>query len=399
MAAVLESSPRAAVESKLMQSKEQPRRALRIGIMLRHWEQHGGVTVYGQQLTKALLQVESPHTFVLFYRNPALCGTFKEAKNAYEVALSAASILTWDQVAVRRAVRKHRIDVLFNPKYSIPLHAPCPTAWVCHGLDWYVMPNASPLRHRLAHRFLVPRYAAQTNAIISVSKLTSEHLVQYLRVPADRIDMIYPGVNTEFTRRFEPSQLAEVRERLALPPRYVVYSGAIYPPKNFRRLVQAYARVGPRLGVSLVIVGGENRYLSGDEVQEPERLRLGSWVRRLGWVDHESLPAIYAMADALLLPSTFEAVGLPVLEAMAAGCPVLTSNRSGPKEIAQDAAAFVDPESVESIAAGLERLLSDEQHRQTLISAGRARAAQFRWDTAAREVLDVLERIAPAAEE
>lgn len=394
MVAVLEGPPKLSAGIADAVPKAPAVKPLRIGIMLRHWEQHGGVTVYTRQLLKAMAELDSPHTFVLFYRSPAACGTYAAMPNVHEVALSARNILSWDQLAVRRAIKKHRIDVLFNPKYSIPLNAPCPTAWVCHGLDWYVMPEASLLRHRLAHRFLVPYYARQASAIISVSKVTTEHLAQYLDASGERVHTIYPGVNPVFARHRTPAELEAIRDALRLPSRYVVYSGAVYPPKNFRRLVQAYARVGPRLGVSLVIAGGENRYLSEDEVHEPERLGLGQWVRRLGWVEHESLPVIYSMADALMLPSTFESVGLPVLEAMAAGCPVLTSNRCGTKELAEGAACLVDPDSVGSIASGLERLLRDAEERARLIAAGRERAAQFTWSLTARKVLDVLENIA-----
>jgi alpha-1,3-rhamnosyl/mannosyltransferase len=170
-----------------------------------------------------------------------------------------------------------------------------------------------------------------------------------------------------------------------------VYSGAVYPPKNFTRLVRAYARVGPRLGVSLVIAGGENRYLSEHEVNEPERLGLGKWVRRLGWVENTTLPAVYGMATALLLPSLFESVGLPILEAMAAGCAVLTANRYGTAEIAGDAAALVDPESEDDIAAGLEKLLTDSEYRAQLVLAGKRRADEFQWQVSARKVLDLIE--------
>ena len=378
--------------------QNQPRsgavRPLRIGIMLRHLEPHGGVSVYTRQLLKEWAQLESPHTFVLLYRNPALCGMMREAPNMEEIGLPASNILTWDQIAVRRAITKYRLDVLFNPKFSLPLRPPCPSVWVCHGLDWYIMPEASLLRHRLAHRFLVPRYAAQAKAIISVSKVTSDLIVQYLNVPPERIHTVYPGISAAFWRKFSEEELKAERARLKLPDRYVVYSGAVYPPKNFKRLVHAYARVGPRLGVSLVIAGGENRFLSEHEIWEPERLGLTPWVRRLGWVDHESLAAVYAQAEALLLPSTFESVGLPMIEAMATGCPVLTSNRWGTKELAEGAAYLVDPESVDSIADGLERLLTDTSLRQQLIDAGRERAAQFRWDITAQKILAVLEQIA-----
>jgi glycosyltransferase involved in cell wall biosynthesis len=368
-------------------------RPLRIGIMLRHFDQHGGVTVYAQHLTRALLQLPSPHTFVLFFRNPKFLGTYATFSNVEEVALPTRSILYWDQVKVPQAVKQHRVDVLFNPKYSVPLFVKCPTAWVCHGLDWFVMPQASPWLDRISHRFFVPRYVEKADAIVSISKLTRQHMMQYLHVPPERIHVIYPGISSVFSRQFSAEELASIRNNLQLPERYVVYSGAVYPPKNFTRLVRAYARVGPRLGVSLVIAGGENRYLSEHEVNEPERLGLGKWVRRLGWVENTTLPAVYGMATALLLPSLFESVGLPILEAMAAGCAVLTANRYGTAEIAGDAAALVDPESEDDIAAGLEKLLTDSEYRAQLVLAGKRRADEFQWQVSARRVLDLIETL------
>ena len=131
---------------------------MRIGVMLRHYDQHGGgVKVYTQRLLRALLDLRTGHEFVFLYRNSSLIGTYGVEPGVEEVAIAGRSVLTWDQVAVPGAVRRHGIDLLYNPKYSIPLAAPCPAVWVCHGLDWYVMPWASRRVDRLSHRFLVPR--------------------------------------------------------------------------------------------------------------------------------------------------------------------------------------------------------------------------------------------------
>ena len=111
-------------------------------------------------------------------------GTYQGVEGVSEVLLEGGSILYWDQIKVPRAVREYGIDVLFNPKYSIPLRANCKTAWVCHGMDWYAMPEASPFMDRLSHRFLVPRYAAKADALIAVSEITREHLLKYLKVSA-----------------------------------------------------------------------------------------------------------------------------------------------------------------------------------------------------------------------
>jgi hypothetical protein len=156
--------------------------------MLRHYDQHGGgVKVYTQRLLRALLDLQSPHEFVFLYRNAALLGTYGSEAGVEEVAVPARSVLSWDQVAVPSAVRRHGIDLLYNPKYSIPLAAPCPAVWVCHGLDWYVMPWASKLVDRLSHRFLVPRYATRAAAIVAVSDITREHVMEFLPVPPERV--------------------------------------------------------------------------------------------------------------------------------------------------------------------------------------------------------------------
>jgi glycosyltransferase involved in cell wall biosynthesis len=371
---------------------------MRIGVMLRHYDQHmGGVRVYTQKLLQALLQLQSGHQFVLLYRNPALVGTHAADPQVEEVVLPARSFLGWDQVAVPAAVRRHGIDLLFNPKYSIPLRARCPSVWVCHGLDWYVMPWASRFVDRLSHRFLIPRYASKADGIIAVSEVTRGHVMEYLHVPPERVTTVYSGVDDVFRRPVDDSRLREIRSKYSLPDRFLLYAGAIYPPKNFARLVQAYARVGPERRIPLVVAGGENRFLSGRDLREPEALGIAEWVRRPGWVEHEELAGLYALAEALLLPSLFEACPLPLLEAMAVGCPIVTADRYGTKELAEGAAVLVNPEDVESIANGIRRVLDDGALRTELVAAGRQRSREFTWHRCATETLRVFERIRPEA--
>jgi glycosyltransferase involved in cell wall biosynthesis len=362
--------------------------------MLRHYDQHGGgVRVYTQRLLRAMLDLRSQHEFVLLYRNPALIGTYGGEPGVTEVALPARSVLSWDQLAVPPAVERQGIDLLFNPKYSIPLRARCRTVWVCHGLDWYVMPWGSRLVDRMSHRFLVPRYARKADAIVAVSEVTRQHVMQYLAVPPERVATVYSGVDDVFRRPLAQDQLDRIRKKYSLPQRFLLYAGAIYPPKNFSRLIQAYGRVGPGRGIPLIVAGGENRFLSEDELRQPEALGIADWVRWPGWIEQDELAGLYAMADALLLPSIFESCGLPVLEAMAAGCPVVTADRYGTKELAEGAAVLVEPESVESIAEGIRQVLDDTSLRAELIAAGRVRSRDFTWRRCAAETLGALERV------
>ncbi|GFE83180.1 glycosyl transferase [Steroidobacter agaridevorans] len=367
---------------------------MRLGIMLRHFDQHeGGVKVYTREIVRSLIEQNRQHEIVLLFRNRQRLGTYRGVDGVQEVLLEGGPILLWDQIKVPRAVDKLGIDVLFNPKYSIPLRAKCKTSWVCHGLDWYAMPQASPLLDRMSHKYLVPRYVTKADALISVSAVTTDHLQKYLSVPRERIHTIYSGLSDGFRTRLSPEQLEQVRQRFSLPPRFLLYCGAIYPPKNFTRLIQAYAKVGPAQGMPLVIAGGGNRYLSAHELDEPKRQNIAEWVKWPGWIENKDLPAFYQLADGLLLPSLYESVGMPIMEAMSCGCPVLTSDRFGTKEIAGDAALLVDPESVDAIAAGIDQLLNDRELRTAKIAAGEARARQFTWTHTASELLRVLESL------
>jgi glycosyltransferase involved in cell wall biosynthesis len=365
--------------------------------MLRHYDQHGGgVRVYTRSLIDRWVADPGAHEYVLFYNNPALLGTYR-APHVEEVCVTGRSVLLWDQLELPRALQRRGIDVLFNPKYSLPLSGRYPAAWVCHGLDWYVMPWASRFIDRLSHRFLVPRYAARASAVIAVSEITRQHVIEFLKMRPESVHTVYTAIEDVFRQPLEPQALRRVREHYGLPERYVLYAGAVYPPKNFTRMVQAYAQVGPPRGISLVIAGGENRFLSERELGEPARLGLEKWVKWAGWIDAPTLAAFYQMAQALLLPSLFESFGLPIIEAMASGCPVVTSNCYGSKEIAAGAALLVEPQSVDSIAAGIARVLDEPALRAQLTALGRVRSSEFTWQRCAAETRAVLEQIAAAA--
>jgi glycosyltransferase involved in cell wall biosynthesis len=230
-------------------------------------------------------------------------------------------------------------------------------------VDWYVIPGWSKLMDRLNHRYLIPRYAEKADAIIAVSNTVREHLIEYLRVEEERVHTVYLGVDEAFGEPILPERLEEVRSTYGLPERFFLYCGQIYPPKNFGRVIQAYAQVGPKLGISLV-VAGSHTWLCENEIALIDQLGLSQWVLWPGWIDHETLRAFFSLAEALVLPSLYEAFGLPLLEAMVSGCPIVTSNRYATAELASDAAVLVDPEEVESIADGIRRVVMDRCLRE-----------------------------------
>ena len=369
---------------------------MKIAVMLRHLGQHGGgVLVYTHNLLRELLAQGERHRFTLLHADETHLGGHADRPNVRERLLRAPHPLLWDQRAVARALRAEPHDVLFNPKFTVPLRLDCPSVFVCHGLDWYAMPWASKPLDRLSHRLLFPRYARRAARIVAVSDTVKRHLGDYVGVPAEKVRTVHHGLDRTLFRPPPEAQGRAVRARHGLPDSYFLYCGQIYPPKNLGRLLEAYARVGPGRGIHLVLAG-THTFLSEGEIARIGALGLEPWVRRLGWVAQEDLPALYAGALALTMPSLYESFLMPIVEAMAVGCPVLTADRHGTEEIAGGAALLVDPESVESIRAGLERLAEDAPLRRGLAGRGLERARRFDWSRCAAEVLALLEETAAA---
>jgi glycosyltransferase involved in cell wall biosynthesis len=367
---------------------------VKIGIMLRHYEHpKGGVRNYTRNLLDCLLPLDNDHEFVLLYQEPGLVGEYRQYARVQEVCISCPTKLAWDQFAVPLIEHRTRLDLIFNPKYSLPLGARCRTVFVCHGLDWYVMPWGSKWIDRISHRYLVPRYAEKADGIIAVSHATAADCGRFLGVPDSKLGVIYHGIGESFLAGMPDQAAGQIVKNYSLPETFLLYVGGIYPAKNFGRLIRAYAKVGPELGIHLV-VAGEHMYMSEDEIRLVQELGLSEWVRFTGWIDHDELPALYQRARALLLPSLYEACPSPILEAMTVGCPVLTGEGSGMSEMAGGAALLVDSGNVESIASGIQRIATDAELRSTLREAGKSRVRGFSWERCAEETLDFLEGVA-----
>ncbi len=367
---------------------------MKIGIMLRHYDQHGGgVLGYTHNLIREILAIDGgKNEYVLIYQSPKLIGTYDSYSNVKEVSVEIFSKFLWDQLAVRKIEKQEKLDVIFNPKYSLPFLAKCKTVFVCHGLDWYVMPWGSKWIDRLSHKYLIPQYAKKADAIIAVSNTPRDHLIEFLDVPPEKAHTVYLGVNEAFSAPISDTKLAEVKSKYKLPEHFFLYVGQIYPPKNFARLLKAYAKVGPELGIHLV-VAGEHRWLCGEDLDLIDKLNIHDWVIQTGWIGHDVLPSFYRLADTLLLPSLYEACPSPILEAMASRCPFVTANRYGTKELAGNAGTLVDPEDIDSIAAGMRKSIENNEVRAELIEAGLKRVKEFSWEKCAEETLKILENL------
>lgn len=237
----------------------------------------------------------------------------------------------------------------------------------------------------------------RADAILAISEHTRHDLVELMGARPERIVVTPLAHDPAYRRVREPARLAEVRRRYELPERFVLSVGTVEPRKNIERLIEAYATLPEALrrDVSLVVAGGKG-WLSESLQGEVARRRLDRYVHFTGYVEAADMSALYSLADVLAYPSLYEGFGLPVLEAMACGTPVLTSDISSLPEVAGDAALLVAPKSTEAIADALRAILEDTALRASMSARGLEWSGRFSWDRCARETLAVYEAVGGA---
>jgi glycosyltransferase involved in cell wall biosynthesis len=371
---------------------------MRVGLMLRHvGRQPGGTGTYTNRMVDRILTTDHSNQYLLLYDDPGRLGSYAANPHVTELAVRSPSKLLWDQVVVPWIARRHRLDVIFNLKTSVPLLAPCPVMYVQHGADWFVVPEQYPLSDRLYVKLFAPLYMWRADLIVSVSEDASRRLAKLIGAKnAAKLVTIPHGVDSRFSALPDVSALARLQERYGLRAPFVLYLGQIYPMKNVGRLIRAFAQVRDRVPHQLVLVGKPG-FGSSPDLALIEELGLGDRVRCIGWVPDQDVPLFYQAADLFVFPSLYEGFGITIIEAMAARCPVVTSTAGACPEVAGNAAILVDPLDVGAIADSIIRGLTDSQLRARLRERGSARAQCFNWDVSARNTIKALHSLVAGA--
>jgi glycosyltransferase involved in cell wall biosynthesis len=291
-----------------------------------------------------------------------------------------------------------RVDLFHEPDFVLPPTLPrTPTVLTVHDLTFIRdAESALPKLRRYLNR-VVPRSVARATHVLADSKATKNDLVEFFHTSAEKITVLYGGVDARFAPVRDPERLAAVRARCGIGPGpFILGLGTLQPRKNYLRLIRAYSRLRPLASdLSLIIVGGKG-WLYDSIFAEVQQLGLEGCVIFPGFVDDEDLPALYSAAAVFAFPSLYEGFGLPVLEAMACGTPVVTSNTSSLIEVGGDAALLIEPASVDAIADAMRRILEDADLRRQLVQRGFQQARRFTWDKAASQLKEIYERIGSA---
>jgi glycosyltransferase involved in cell wall biosynthesis len=364
-----------------------------------------GAAVYTYELARALAAVDSENEYVIFARGshfddlPAMRPGVRVLKVR---APSRPLRLLWEQTVLpwpAKGGRQLRIDVLHSPHHTTPL-APCGYRRVVtiHDLTFFLLPERYPTTRRLYFQTMTRLSARVADAVIVPSEAVKGDVMRILGLPPERLFVIPEAAAPAFHPQ-DAVAIEAVRRRYGLEGPFLLSVGSLEPGKNRERLLQAFARLRAQGLKHTLVVAGQRAWRYEGEAPLARRLGLADSVRFLGHVPQADLPALYSAADVFVFPSLYEGFGLPALEALACGTPVVASNVSALPEVVGDAALQVSPLDVEALADAMERLLRDDRLRSDLRERGLERARQFSWEKAARQTAEVYHRVVEAWKE
>lgn len=397
---------------------------MRIGIDITAAVRQGaGIGRFTRELVRALLALDSPHEYVLFAATGGLPISVWQPRLDYITQTARALDLKicnlkslsddwlhrmWHRARLGFPIEffTGRVDLFHEPDFVLPpTRRGTLTLLTVHDLTFMRDPDSALPQLRRYLEQVVPRSVQRATHVLADSLATKKDLAELFSVSPDKITVIPGGVSDCFSPVTDPARLAEVRAKYNLgPDPFILGLGTIQPRKNYTRLIQAFATFRTKTidlksvttkfqfpTFNLVIVGGKG-WMYDDIFAEVKRQGLEEYVLFPGFVDDDDLPALYSAASVLAYPSLYEGFGLPVLEAMACGTPVVTSNTSSLPEIAGDAALAVSPTNPVALSGALLNAVADEALRAQMIERGLKQARRFTWEDAARQLLAVYEQ-------
>ena len=304
-------------------------------------------------------------------------------------------LLTVGQVQVGLLARQTRLDLVYDPNGIAPfasLPEAMPRVVTIHDAAPLVMPHTAACLERLRYHWHLPHQARRANAVLTVTIVAQQELISTLQLHPKQVHVVYLGINTYFQPHIPAEQQHDVYNRYQITPPYVLYVGGLNPRKNLIRLLAAWASIQSYYPTTTLVVAGAAQWRSSNIATAYEQYRQHARIQLLGYVDDADLPALYQGARLFVFPSLHEGFGLPPLEAMACGTPVVASDISVIREVLGEAAVLVDPRLVSALVAGMRRVLDNANDATHLRQCGLAHARQYTWQRAAAQVLPVLEQ-------
>jgi len=369
---------------------------MRIGIITDSIDgKGGGIGVYVYNLIKNLNIIDKENKYYLIHYMRTDLDIYKSNKEIVihrpKIPLKSA---IWRYGILPRKLRNQGIDLIHDPYEIGPLSFDIPFKKIItiHDVTPLLFPKLYGLIGIMLHKILYKKTVRNVDKIITCSTFSKKDIIKYLKVSQEKIKVIYNAADEKF-KPLKQKEIIEVRQKYNLGAQFILYVGLLHPRKNIPSLIKAYHKLKKEgMGNKLVIAGKRSGKYK-EIFKTVERLNLQKNVIFTGYVPDEDLPALYNAADLFVYPSLYEGFGLPPLEAMACGTPVITSNTSSLPEVVGNAGIMIDPYDVDGLAKAMYKVLRNDRLRDDMIKKGLKRAKMFSWEKAAKETLDVYEEI------
>jgi glycosyltransferase involved in cell wall biosynthesis len=354
-----------------------------------------GIGTYVRNLLRHLGRFDRTTDYVVLCREADEEMVRETGENFRPVSEAAKNYSLSEQLTVPLDLRREGVDLFHAPHYVLPVLTPCRSVVTIHDCIHLRFPQYLPNRLGYAYaRSSLWVATHRSSRIMTVSETSKRDILRYYHVPEQKIDVIYNAIDERFGHPPASEDVELVRERYQLNDPFVLYAGNIKPHKNIERLIEAFHSLKQHgfEHVKLLIIGDEiSKYATLRRAVH--RYKLHKHVRFFGFVSDETLACLYRLAAVFVFPSLYEGFGLPPLEAMASGTPVITSNVSSLPEVVGDAALLIDPYEPEAIADAIRRVLTDEALRADLKAKGLVRASQFSWERSIRRVREIYDEV------
>jgi glycosyltransferase involved in cell wall biosynthesis len=373
-----------------------------------------GAGTYTIELVRALIDIAPQYQWVIFAQptGKELLALPEDPALEWVIASEKPPFLRllWEQTVLPLLAKQTRLDILHSPHYTRPLLLPCASVVTFHDMTFFLLPQV----HTHAKRLFFPaaiRFSARfADALIAVSENTRQDAIRLLNIPQNKIHTTPNGISSAFQPIKDVELQRICQKKYGLPDKFILFVGTIEPRKNLPILLQAYRQLldlsaglslQPYEPPPLVIVGKMGWMMDGKE-HRPElhqiinQLDLTERVLLTGYISAEDLPIVYNLANIFVYPSIYEGFGLPPLEAMACGTPVITTDSSAMAETVGDAAILTPPNDAQALAQAMYSLLRDENLQTKLSHKGRSQAARFNWQRTAQLTLKVYQQLIEA---
>ena len=355
---------------------------------------------YATNLIEALAEIDSVNSYTLYVTRDEAVKRFRNRWPNFTVRTTLPHTpLIRIPLTLSAELRKHPVDIL-HVQFTAPPFAPCPLVVSIHDLSFEHLPETFNRRSRAQLRFTVRRSARRAARILALSEHARTDIIETYGISPELVTAVPLAAANHFQRVDDTKELQRIRHTYGIGQDYILSVGSIQPRKNLKRLIAAYAsllRTRPAGSVPQLVIVGKHAWLYNETLRAIEKLGSSASVIVTGYVPEADLPGLYSGALCFVYPSYFEGFGLPPLEAMKCGAPVIAGNRASLPEVVGDAGLLVDPFNIDAIAAALGIVIDDPGLRSELRAKGLNRARLFDWRETARRTLEVYQRAADNA--